>query len=372
VFEDEVQMLRQHGHDVATLYCSNSEATEASLWGKAKYFWYAPWSPIGYGRMAKAIEEFKPDVVHVHNFFLVFSPYVFKAAYDMQVPVVVTLHNYRMASPCSQLLRNNKICEKCVGKNPWRLLLYRCYKDSFLASFLRYRIYYLSRKRYGWGKYISVFIALTDFGRAKLIQSGLPKERVMVISNSVPEFSNKKNDRAGKGALFIGTLSRDKGVTQLVEAWKEIDYPLTIVGTGALLSELQRIAPSQVSFVGKQSREKVAEYLADCAFLVMPSIWYEGLPLVLLEAMAMRRAIVATGHGAMASVVDDGVTGLHFIPEDLNSLKEKINEMITRPLKTKELGENGYRKYLKLYHPEEHYQKLIEVYTKSINELKSI
>ena len=363
VFEDEARILQENGHEVQKLFCSNSEATDASLTGKIRAFWLAPWSSDGYARMAKAIQAFKPDVVHVHNFFLILSSSIFKAARDHGVPVVVTLHNYRMVSPCSQLLRNGSICELCVGRNPWRILLYRCYKNSFWASLLRYRIYYLSRKIHRWERYVDAFVVLTAFGKAKMKEGGLPEDRLFIVPNCTTDpLGPNSAVPPGKGALFIGRLSAEKGMVNLIEAWRRIDYPLTIVGDGNLRSQLERTASSQVRFVGEQKIENVIQFLQDCAFLVIPSIWYEGLPLVLVEAMAQGRAVAVAGHGAMGAIVQNGQTGVHFKPGDVSDLREKVQQLIANPDLVHRLGLEGRKVYLSNFTPQKHYEALMETY----------
>ncbi|NLT49157.1 MAG: glycosyltransferase family 4 protein [Clostridiales bacterium] len=367
VFEDEAEILKAHGHEVFKLYCSNSEATNSSLIGKAKAFLDAPWSKKGYGRMAQAIEQFRPDIVHVHNFFLIYSPSIFKAACDYKVPSVVTLHNYRMVSPCSQLLRNGKICELCVGRNPWRILLFRCYKNSFWASLLRYRIYYLSRKFHNWERYIDAFIALTDFGKSKLVQSGMEARKISIVPNcAIDALKEAPLSPPGKYALFIGRLSQEKGLEGLLEAWQEIDYPLIVIGEGELRTRMESIAPDNVKFAGPQNGEAIVEFLKGSSFVVMPSICYEGLPLVAVEAMAIGRAIAASGHGALASVIEDNVTGLHFKPGDIKDMRKIIGRLISEKQSTQKMGENARKRYLSLYTPEKHYEALMKTYKKAI------
>lgn len=373
VFEDEAQILQNHGHEVYKLFCSNSEATDASLIGKLKAFINASWSQDGYRRMSQAIGQFKPDIVHVHNFFLIYSPSIFKAAFDHGVPAVVTLHNYRMVSPCSQLLRNGKICEQCVNRNPWRILLYRCYKRSFWASLLRYRIYYLSRKIRHWESYVDAFFALTSFGQNKLAESGLGAKKLFILPNCVPDpIRDKPLSSPGNYALFIGIVERHKGIENLIEAWRTIDYPLVVVGDGILRQSLQAIAPENVTFLGLQSRQDILELLKNCAFLAMPSICYEGLPLVALEGMSMGRAVIGSGHGAIAAVVKDGITGLHFIPGDVSDMRKKIQRLISNPELARKLGENGRKEYMSLYTPERHYETLIHAYEEVIRRRAAI
>ncbi len=368
VFEDEAIILESNGHKVNKLFCSNSEATESNIINKFFYFKNATWSTDGYKRMESAIKIYNPDVIHVHNYYLILSPSIFQAAYDNNIPVVVTLHNYRMISPCSQLLRKNKICELCVGRNPWRILLHRCYKTSFWASLLRYRIYYSSRKKYNWERYVDLFIALTDFAKSKFIEGRMNKEKIYVVPNCIHDPKGEKvTNNNGYGALFVGRISKEKGISQLIEAWRHINYPLTVVGEGSLQKKLEKIAPENVNFVGLKTRNDIIELYKNCAFVVIPSIWYEGLPLVSIEAMAMGRAIAASGHGALSSIVEDGITGLHFKSGDISDMREKIQRLINDNELTRKLGQKGRERYLEKYTPQKHYENLITLYEKAIS-----
>ena len=219
VFEDEADLLRAHGHDVRQYKCTNAEIMEGSLLQKLRAFINAPWSQYGYRVIREQIEEFKPDIIHIHNFFFILSPSVFRAAKDAGVPVVVTLHNYRFICPCSQLLRNGRICELCINKNPWRIMLYRCYRNSFWASLFRYLVYYLSKKKYGWLDDIDGFIALTEFAKHKYVQAGLPGERIYVKPNFIadPLSNNSFSENQKEYGLFAGRISPEKGLDNLLQ-----------------------------------------------------------------------------------------------------------------------------------------------------------
>lgn len=367
VFEDESLQLERNGHSVSKLVCSNSEAIEASASEKLVHFVRGPWSKEGYRRMEQAICDARPDVIHVHNFFLILSPSIFRAARHYGIPTVVSLHNYRLIVPCSQLLYAGTICEKCVGKNPWRILVNRCYRGSTLASVLRYRFYYLSQRIHNWWDDIDVFVALTEFGRRKFIEGGLPAERIVVKPNSVEDPLAHANTRyPGHGALYVGTLTPEKGVRQLIEAWREIEYPLTILGDGHLKSELMRNSPAQVCFKGVVSRDEVNRHLAECAFLVMPSICYEGFGLVTVEAMAMGKPVLGSGIGSTASLVSNGKTGLHFTAGDVRDMRLKARTLIADPNMRASLGQQARVDYLARYTPEQNYQNLMAIYTRAI------
>lgn len=367
VFEDERKILEEHGHVVHPLICSNSEATEANLIGKAKAFWNASWSPVGYEHVAAAIKEFRPDIIHSHNYFLMLSPSIFRAAKDHHIPVVVTLHNYRLVSPCSLLLRNGRICELCVGRNPWRILLYRCYRDNFLYSMLRYRFYYLSQKFHDWHADIDKFITLTEFGRQMHIRGGIPSDKIFVKPNScLDPLAGEDPAEPGYGALFLGTITPEKGVENLVKAWGDLDYPLDLLGEGSMRKSLEVQAPAQVRFHGVVSHSEVFNKLSQSAFLVMPSICYEGLPLVLIEALASGTPIIASRRGAMKTVVEDGVTGLLFEPDDVDDMREKVKTMINNRELRARLGRAARKRYLESYTPECTYEKLMQIYEETL------
>lgn len=367
VFQDEITQLEQNGHSVGKLICCNSEATESSILKKSAYFLNSPWSKVSYYRMERSIQDFQPDIIHIHNFFFILSPSIFRAAKNYRIPVVVTLHNYRLVVPCSQLYHSGKVCEKCLGKNPWRILIYRCYRDKFLYSLLRYRFYYLSQKIHNWWDDIEVFIALTEFGREKLIQGGLPSVRIVVKPNSVKDPPAYETTRyPGHGALYVGTLTSEKGVRELVRAWQDIDYPLTILGEGPLKAELMRDGREHISFRGIVSRGEVNSHLARCAFLVMPSICYEGFGLTIVEAMAMGKSVLASNIGAMKSIVTHGKNGLHFEAGNVLDLQSKVNTLISDPYLRTRLGQQARKDYLDHYTPEKNYESLMEIYSRAI------
>jgi len=371
VFETEAAYLKDHGHEVRKFSCTNSEIMNAGITDKIAAFFRAPWSMPSYRAVRKEINRFKPDIMHVHNFFFMLSPSVFRAARDTAVPTVATLHNYRFISPCSQLLRNGKICEKCVNKNPLPILWHRCYHNSFLASLLRYRVYYSSQKSKHWLDDINSFVALTEFGRQKFIDAGFSAESIFVKPNCVGDPLTDEPTPPGLGALFVGRLSREKGLGHLITAWQKINYPLTIIGDGPLYSELKTNNKNlNITFLGSLDREKVFDYIKKSAFLITPSIWYEPFGLVNIEAMAMARPVIGSRLAALPQIIDENKTGLLFTPADPMDLARKVRFMIENPKAVTRMGLAAREAYLKRYTIKRNYELLLNIYETTISKYR--
>ena len=367
VFEQEAELLRKQGHEVREFRCTNNDLLKRGICRKIKAFYDAPWSKYGYGLVKEQIDGFKPDLVHFHNFFFVLSPSVFHAAKDCGVPSVVTLHNYRWVSPCSQLMRNGEVCERCVGKNPWRMMWYRCYKNSFFASLLRYRIYYLGKMKRQWHKMPDAVIALTEFARQKMIASDVPQEKIFVKPNYVDDPLLQREQRPqGDYAIFLGRLSKEKGVDVLIDAWKAVDYPLVVVGGGPMEEQLKKNAPGNVTFVGEKSHEESMDFLLNSAFMVFPSVWYEGFGLTLIESLACQRPVIASDLGFRSEIIRHDKTGYLYDAYSHDDLAAKARQMISDREACQKMGENGRQLYLEKYTPEKNYPTLMSIYEKAI------
>lgn len=365
VVQDEMSLLQQHEHDVALLKCANAEAMNASAFEKMRYFLRAPWSKKGYRCMKEKIREHKPDIIHVHNFFMLLSPAIFLAASEEGIPVVATLHNYRYVVPCSQMIRRGKLCTICLGKNPWRILVHRCYRNSFLASLLRYRFYYLSQKNHNWWRYIDTFIALTSAQKDILVQGGVPEIRISVKGNSIPEPDEVLLENATtQGAVFAGRLDVEKGVRTLLEAWADIDYPLTIVGDGPLKEEVVVAARKNpnISYGGRVNRSDLMKLFSVASFVIVPSIYHEPFGLVNLEAMALKKPVLGARIGAMSVLIQHGETGLLFAPHDAADLAEKARLLICDQELCEKMGQKARSFYLEEYTPDKNYERLVGIY----------
>lgn len=363
VVRAERELLGSHGHEVDLLEADNAEIVGFS--GKVKAALGTIYSPTAKARVAARIAAFQPDLVHVHNFFPLLSPSVYYACREARVPVVQTLHNYRLICPNALLLRSGRPCEECVGKSvPWPGLLHACYRGSRAGSAAVAAMIGVHRQMGTWMNAVDVFIAATNFSRDKLIEGGLPAEKVAVKPNFVPDPGSAGDGRGGF-ALFVGRLSQEKGIATLLSAWERTNcaIPLKLAGDGPLAGKVARRAVGgRIQYFGVQPRGEILELMRKAAFLVFPSIGYEGLPMVIVEAFSSGLPVVAAGHGSMASLVDHGRTGLHFRPGDAGDLAAKIEWVVANPAEMVRMRREARAEYLAKYTPKRNYQMLMEIY----------
>lgn len=368
VAQAEAELLRSNGHIVSKYEATNAEIEELTLAGKCQSLLQVGWSERGYERIRDAIDEFRPDLMHVHNYWFRLTPSVFAAAKERGVATVLTLHNYRLVCPAGMFLRDGKPCELCMDGNASRILLKRCYPGgSWLKSLLAYRLYQETRKRQFLAPLVDAYIALTEFGKQKMVAGGLPPEKLYVKPNFMADPLNGGTPTPPQeGAIYVGRLSPEKGVLGLLEAWRHIDYPLTIVGDGPQMPAARRAGRSQVKVLGKRSHEDVLRMIERSAFLVFPSECYEGFPLTLIESMAAGRAVVASDLGPRRGIVKDGQTGLLYRSGDVQDLTSKVRRLISDPNLCAAMGAAAREVYLAEYTPATNYQMLIRIYEEAV------
>ncbi len=369
VVQAEAELLCSHGHTVSNYAATNAEIEELTLPGRCQALLQVGWSKPGYERIGAVIDEFQPDLMHVHNYWFRLTPSIFAAAKERGVATVLTLHNYRLGCPAATFLRSGEPCERCLDGNASRILVHRCYPGgSFLKSLLAYRLYRETRKRQSLAPIVDAYIALTEFGREKSLAGGLPPEKLYVKPNFMIDPLDGGTPTAPKeGAIYVGRLSPEKGVLGLLEAWRHIDYPLTIVGDGPQMTAARRAASNQVKFLGNRPHGEVVSLIENSAFLVFPSEWYEGFPLTLLEGMAVGRAVVASDLGTRREMVRDGETGLLYRSRDSEDLTSKVQRLISDRNLCATLGTAARVKYLADYTPAPNYRTLIRIYEEALD-----
>jgi glycosyltransferase involved in cell wall biosynthesis len=364
VMAAEAALLKEHGHSVMTYERTNSEVQDAGWVAKLKTAWGSTWSRSSHDAVRRVILEFKPDIMHVHNYWLLLSPSIFAAAKECGVATVLTLHNYRLVCPGGQFLRAGKVCELCLDGRPWRAVLHRCYPGgSLLKSLLSVRLFRDTRKRGHLSGVVDAYLALSDFGRGKFIEGGLPPEKIRVKPNFMQDpCGDNVLLPQGRGAIFIGRLAPEKGLDTLLKAWRGIDYPLTVIGDGPMMERARELAPANVSFTGQLSHQEALRLCGEASMFLFTSAWYEGFPLSLLEAMATGRAIVASDLGPRRETIGDGETGLLFEAGNPEDLRRKVQLLIADPELCRRLGAAARKAYLEKYSAERNYRMLIDVY----------
>jgi glycosyltransferase involved in cell wall biosynthesis len=325
VFSAEASMLESFGHEVTRYTRHNDELND---FGRFKTAAVTLWNRSSAADVVRMVERERPDVCHFHNTFPLISPSVFDALGRLGIPVTMTLHNYRLVCPGAVLMREGRICEECVGTTvPWRAVTNSCYRQSSAASAGVSAMLSLHHLLGTWKRKIDLYIALTEFARRKFIEGGLPAEKIAVKPNFVHPDPGFSDDRATH-ALFVGRLSSEKGIATLLEAWKLTGgrVSLRIAGDGPMADEVRRAAEviPGVQWLGPLQRADVLREMKQASMLIFPSIWYEGLPLTVLEAFATGLPVIASNLGSMPEVISDGLTGLLFEPGSPQQLAEKV------------------------------------------------
>jgi glycosyltransferase involved in cell wall biosynthesis len=312
-------------------------------------------------------------VVHCHNLVPLLSTSIYAAAAAEGVPVVQSAHNYRMACLNGLHLRDGAICERCrPGRHAAGIAL-GCYRDSRAQSLAFGLAQTINSWRGAWRR-PTLFVVPTAFSQRKLIGWGIPAEKVVVKPYFVPHDPGAAAGEAGAGehALFLGRLSVEKGLDLLLDAWGHERLPLVIAGDGPLRAHLERRArlerKANVRFVGHQDRAGVHALLARARFLVMPSIWYETLGLVLLEAYAHGVPVIATRLGAMAEIVRDRVTGLLFTLNDRADLSAKLTELESDTALVRALGAAARHEYEARYSSRANAEQLRAIYARALGD----
>jgi glycosyltransferase involved in cell wall biosynthesis len=367
VFRDEAALLEAHGHEVALYSVHNDTIRGRSRWAVAAD---TIWNRRTAAELGELIRRFRPDVVHFHNTFPLISPAAYHAARTAGAAVVQTLHNFRLICPKATLTRNGGVCEQCLGKRlPWPAVFHGCYRGDRQASAVVAALLSIHRLLRTWDCAVDRYIALTESARQKLIEGGLPAEKVMVKGNFV-----SPSPEVGKGqggyALFVGRLVPEKGLDTLLAAWPQLSeaLPLKIVGDGPCSASVREAArhSATIEWLGARPHAEVQELLGDAMFLVLPSIWYEGFPKILVEAFSKGTPVVASRLGAMLELVDDGRTGLHFTPGDAADLARKIGRMLSsrEGFASMRLAARG--EFDRQYTAEANYVQLMDVYREAL------
>lgn len=365
-YEAEVSLLRQMGLMVE-VYEENNDRLKtlntSALTAKTI------WSQQTYEGIRHCLKQQSYDVVHVHNFFPLISPSVYYAAKAQGVPVVQTLHNYRLLCPNGLFFRDNKLCNDCTGKViPYPGILRGCYRNSQVASAGVATMLGIHRAMKTWTEKVDLYVCLTEFARRKFIEAGIPESKIVVKPNFV-NFDSGVGSGNGGYALFVGRLSTEKGLDTLLAAWEHlsIDIPLKIVGDGPLANYVAQVAKRlpQVEWLGRKSLTEVYALMGEAMFLVFPSKWYETFGRVAIEAFAKGTPVIASDIGAISEIVVNGKTGLHFQPGVAEDLVDKVKWVLANPQKLTHMRKEARLEFEAKYTAQKNYEQLIEIYAKA-------
>lgn len=363
----ESQLLEANGNTVIHYQRHNQELSSRGAGGTLTAGIETVWSSMSFREVQALIAKDKPDVAHFHNTFPLISPAPYYACAEAGVPVVQTLHNYRLICPAGTFLRDGQICQSCLGRVAWRGAMHGCYRGSRAATVAVAAMLALHRVLGTWQTKVDAYIAVSEFARQKFIEGGLPEERIIVKPNFV-EAGRALKSQIGDYALYVGRLSEEKGLRTLLAARERLHepIPLWIAGDGpmrdALASEIAEKGLKNVELLGRVPPSEIITLMHRARFLVFPSIWFEGLPLTIVEAFACGLPVVASRLGTMTEIVHDGVTGLLFNPGDGIDLAARIEWAWNHPEALTLMGRAARADYEAKYTPARNYELLMEIY----------
>jgi glycosyltransferase involved in cell wall biosynthesis len=384
VFANEAALLEGRGHRVIRYEEHNSRIGNGNAAGAAVD---AVWSSKSARSLTELVRKHKPDVAHFHNTFPLISPAAHYAVQREGVPVVQTLHNYRLLCPNATLFRDGAVCEECVERQSLLpAIRHGCYRGSRRATTAVATMLSVHRAAGTWQREVDVYIAVSEFARRKFIEGGLPASRIVVKRNFVAPDPGV-GAGAGGYAMFAGRLSAEKGIGVLASAWRELsDIPLVVVGEGPLAgvfaeSSVERLKPvpavathgaapqaevQGAALLGRQPREKFLSLMSEARVLIFPSVWYEGAPGTIAEAFACGLPVIASNLGAMAEMVDHERTGLLFEPGDGADLACKVRWAFEHPEAVDAMRVEARREFEEKYTADRNYEELMAIYETAI------
>lgn len=372
VFEAETNLLQQNGQTIETLvFSNNSIKTDLD---KLKTGFLNIYNPFSIRQLRQKIEDFQPDLVHVHNFFPIASPAILKVAKSYGLPVVMTLHNFRLICPNALLYRDRKNCEACIAKLiPIDGILHGCYRGSRFQSASIATMNVIHNIVGTWRNSVDRYITLNPFSRERILSSalGLQPEQITVKPNFTfdPLILNQhinQNPTREDYFIFIGRLSHEKGIDILLEAFRQTSHQLKVVGTGPLEALVQAARSDRIEVLGFQNHAEILKLLRKARALVLPSTCYENFPMTILEAFSSGTPVITSHIGGLPSIVENNFNGLLAEPGSASDLAKQIERM-ARETRYEVFCSNARETYLAKYTPEINYQLLMDIYTDASN-----
>jgi len=370
VFEQERQLLESKGHEVVAYTRENSEIKTMRFFEKAMLPLRAFWSVADHREISRIVRTEKPDVAHFHNIFPLVSPAAYRACKGAGVPVVQTLHHFRIVCPGALLFREGRVCEDCSGMHFLPGIRHGCYRNSFLQTAGMAAVVHFHRLIRTWQDCVDLYVALSDFALDTYRRLGLPSKSFYVKANFLQDPVEPVYDDEGYG-VYIGRVGEEKGIPALLDALRECpEIPFKMMGDGPLVDYLVgRLKDSglqNVQYLGVKRHDECMEYLTKARFLVLPSQCFEGSPMVLLEAMSAGKPVVVSRIGVLPAMVRDGSNGHVFSPGASKELAERMKRLHADPEGAREMGKKGRDLFEEKYTREVNYSMLMEAYRKAI------
>lgn len=363
VVAEEKKVLEQHGHEVVQFVKDNGNLGDYGIFDKVKVYSSLLSSKAIAREFAAFIDAEKPEVCHVHNTFPIITPVVYEVCQKKGLPVIQTLHNYKLICTNSLMFRNGDICEKCINKSLYNSVKYKCYRNSYIATAMQARVIQHHRHKGTWEHMIDRYVCLTDFHKEKLVSGGLPAGKISVKPNFFAETGLPIAQE--DFFLFVGKIDDYKGLQDLLYLFRHNDQSkFILIGKSERPEMFDEFA--NVQYLGQQGREVVLEHMRKCKAVIFPSLYYEGMPMVLLEAFSHKKPVISRDRGAMSSMVIEGYNGKKY--EEVADLVDLVTFFDRDENLIKKLGDNAFTDYHEKYSQEQGYKNLISLYEEVIEE----
>lgn len=366
VFAGEGTLLQERNHPVVRYTIHNDQVTQLS---PARLATATLWNQDIYRDLRRLIRTERPLVAHFHNTFPLISPAAYYAAKAEGVPVVQTLHNYRLLCPVALFFRDGHVCQECLNRAmPWPGVVHSCYRGSRTASGGVAIMLTVHRALGTWTRKVDIYIALTEFAKQKFIEGGLPAEKIVVKPNFVHPDPGIGHG-CGNYALFAGRLAGEKGVATLLAAWKRLGQriPLKIVGDGPLAPQVVESAGQipGVTWLGRKPATELYRLMGEATCVLFTSEWYETFGRVIIEAFAKGTPVIAANIGASGELVDHGRTGLHFRPGDPDDLADRVEWLIANTAERARMRQEARAEFEAKYTADRNYATLTDIYRRA-------
>lgn len=358
VIEEERTVLEKNGHSVVQFFKDSSEIGQSGIANRALIYTRLKNSRAIGKELSAVIDREKPDICHVHNTFPIITPIVYEVCNKKGIPVIKTLHNYKMVCTNSLMFRDGQVCQVCLNKSFYNSIKYKCYRASYLATAVQANVLQHHRDMGTWSKRVDAYFCLTEFQKNLLVSGGLPEERMFVKPNFIKEASSKIAYE--NFFLFVGKVDDYKGLQDLLFLFqKNTISKFVVIGKSKNQNVFKQF--SNVEYLGEQGRDVVIDHMARCRAVIFPSLYYEGMPMVILEAFSHRKMVISRNRGAMSSMVIENYNGLKY--EQVEDLVQIISKLEAEGNLSIELGKKGYLDYQNKYSEDKGYEKLIELYS---------
>lgn len=334
------------------------------------------WNKEAAKKLEKIIKREKPDIAHLHNFMSHLSSSIIFTLKKYNIPIVMTLHDYKLFCPNYQLFSQGKVCFDCLEKRNFSSCLSKkCIKDSYIKSLISYLEAKSQKDILKVTDKIDVFLAPSRFMKRKAIQAGIPVKKVIHLPYFVSK-DKKQNSFSKENSylLYFGRLNQEKGINLLIKSFIQVSkdfskWKLKIVGNGPEKEKLKNLAKeySQIEFLGYKKSDELKELISNSYLTILPSIWPDNLPFSILESLSLAKPVLATRIGGIPELIKDKKTGLLFKLNNQKDLTDKIIWAINYKKEIRKIGENAQKEVLSKYNSDNHYNKLIKIYERLKN-----